>query len=60
MSPPSVIIVTIVDAGGVLTVKYGARLELTCLDKGVAAPLVSWIRRGETVVDTDTETGTLV
>ena len=55
LSPPSV---TIVGGDGVVTVKYGARLELTCLGKGVPAPLVSWVVGGDAVV-TDTGTATL-
>ena len=55
LSPPSV---HIVGGDGVVTVKYGARLELTCHGKGVPAPLVSWVVGGDTVV-TDTGRATL-
>jgi len=55
LSPPSV---HIVGGDGVLTVREGAMLELTCVGKGVPSPLVSWFVE-DRVILTNTGLATL-
>jgi hypothetical protein len=56
LSPPSV---HILGGEGVVTVKSGASLELTCKGKGMPIPQVSWIMKGK-VLATSIGTATAV